>query len=415
MRVLVMGAGVIGVTTAYQLLKDGHEVIVVDRDSEPASFTSYANAGLVAPGHAYAWASPRAPAMMFKSLWRNDQAIRFRPSLDPRLWAWTWQFLGQCNAKSAERNTLNKLRLCRYSQQQFDALNDELSLEYDGRGGGLIYFYRSAQSLEAAAAKCEILRRQGLEIETLDRDALIAADPGLAPAADIIAGGLMAKTDASGDTRLFTIALAKACADMGAEFRMGHEVEEIECNGKRVTRIVTDHGQLVADAYVLSLGVFSPQFAKALGIKLPIYPIKGYSVTLPVSDNHDPPRLGGVDEDNLLAYCPLGDRLRLTATAEFAGYSNDHRPSDFDNMLAKAKELLPHAADFSRPDYWAGLRPMTPTGLPIIDRSPIDNLWLNTGHGHMGWTMSCGSARILADLIAQRKPAIARDGMHYGN
>ena len=411
MRILVLGAGVIGVTSAWQLLKDGHEVIVVDRAAEPASFTSFANAGLVAPGHSYAWSSPAAPRIMLRSLWRNDQAIRFRPSLDPRLWSWTLQFLRQCNAESAGRNTARKARLCRYAQAMLQETVAENGVSYAGRGGGLIYFYRSPASFEAARVKCELLRRGGIAIDILDPDEAVRRDPGLAAARDAMAGALMVPSDESGDACLFTRALADACRARGAEFRFGIEVTGLRVERGRIVAAATSAGDMTADAYVLSLGVYSPHLVKPLGIRLPIYPIKGYSVTLPVEDRHRPPALGGVDEDNLLAYCPMGDRLRLTATAEFAGYSTAHKPADFAVMMEKARELMPQAADFERPLYWAGLRPMTPTGLPVIDRSPYDNLWLNTGHGHMGWTMSNGAARILADLIAQKQPAIPRDGM----
>ncbi len=413
MRIMVLGAGVIGVTTAYQLLKDGHQVSVVERAGEAATFTSFANAGLVAPGHAYAWASPRAPGMMLRSLYRDDQAIRFRPNLDPRLWRWSLSFLRECTAARAQWNTENKARLCVYSQGVLADMVAETGVEYDANKGGLIYFYRSAESFELAAKKCEILRRQGIEVESLDAAAIIARDPGLADARDRIAGGLIAPNDESGDPYQFTKALAARCAGMGASFEMETTVTGLEVSGGKIAGVLTDRGRLEADHYVLCLGVFSPDVVKRLGIKLPIYPIKGYSVTLPAAGGTATPRLGGVDEDNLLAYCPMGDRFRLTSTAEFSGYDDSHTPADFKVMLGKAREIFPKAADYSQPTYWAGLRPMTPSGMPIIDRSPYDNLWLNTGHGHMGWTMSCGSARIAADLIAGREPVLERRGMRY--
>lgn len=413
MRIAVMGAGVVGVAAAYELLKDGHEVTVVDQAAEPASFASFANAGLIAPGHAYAWASPRAPAMMLRSLYRNDQAIRFRPRMDPRLWRWTARFLRECTAERARINTERKARLCLYSQARLQKVVAETGAAYDANSGGLIYFYRSAKTFDLAARKCEILRRQGLRIEVLEGSEVAEKDPGLAPAVDRIAGALFAPTDESGDAQMFTRALAERCMEMGAAFRMNTRVLGLETEAGRVGGLATDGGRIEADAYVLCLGVFSPHLVAGLGISLPIYPIKGYSVTMPVEAAHRPPRLGGVDEDYLLAYCPMGDRLRLTATAEFAGYDTGYRPSDFRIMLAKAREIFPEGADFETLSYWAGLRPMTPTGLPVIDRSPYENLWLNTGHGHMGWTMACGSARILADLIGQRKPEIDSDGMAY--
>ncbi len=417
MKIAVLGAGVAGVTTAWQLLKDGHQVTVIDRAGGPAEFTSYANAGLVAPGHSYAWSSPAAPGMMLRSLWRGDQAIRFKPRLSVRQWAWMARFLGQCNATGARINTGCKSRLCVYSQAILDEVVAETGVTYDGQGGGLVYFHRTAESFEAAAVRCQILRDAGIEIEVLDRDATVAKDPGLAAAAHQIAGSVFATTDASGDANLFTIELAKKCAEAGTVFRYGEAVLDLRTTtnngGSEITAVVTDKGDVQADAYVLSLGVYSPHLVERLGIRLPIYPVKGYSATLRITNPALAPRLGGVDEENLLAYCPMGDRLRLTATAEIAGYSTAFKRSDFREMFARARGLFEGSADFDDPELWAGLRPMTPTGMPVIDRSPYANLWLNTGHGHMGWTMSNGAARILADLVAQRQPAISREGMTY--
>ncbi len=415
MRVLVLGAGIVGVTTAFQLLKDGHEVTVIDRADEAASFTSHANAGLVAPGHAYAWSSPRAPGMMLRSLYRDDQAIRFRPSLDPALWRWSLKFLGQCTAERARPNTREKSRICNYSQTLIKETARETGIAYDANDGGLLYFYRSAETFDQAAAKCEILRNEGVRLDVLSAAETIAHDPGLADAAGQIAGSLYAPTDESGDARLFTLALAEECKKRGARFVMGTTINALERDGGKIGAVRTDGERLSADQYVLSLGVFSPHLVRNLGLKLPIYPVKGYSMTLPIDAEHTPPRIGGVDEDNLLAYCPMGDRLRFTATAEFAGYSDAHKPSDFAMMTRKAREILPHAADYAKPLYWAGLRPMTPSGLPIVGPTHIDNLWLNTGHGHMGWTMGSGTARVLTDLMARRKPAIDESAMSYQN
>ncbi len=413
MDIVVLGAGVIGVTTAYQLARDGHAVTVVDSADEAASFSSFANAGLVAPGHAYAWASPKAPGLMLRSLWRNDQAIRFRPSLSPALWTWAWKFLMECTAERAATNTRHKQRLCLYSQVMLKEVVGQTDVSYDGQGGGLIYFYRTQQSFDAAASKSELLRQGGANITPLQRDAVVAKDPGLADASEQITGALYAADDESGDARLFTLALARTCEAMGVTFRYGETVLSLKREGEAIAAVVTNKGEMHADAYVVCLGVYSPHVVRDLGLKLPIYPVRGYSVTMKL---HDPPRgpqLGGVDEDSLLAYCPMGKRLRLTATAEISSYSTNFQTRDFSDMLNRGQALFGRAADFGTPSYWVGLRPMTPTGLPIIDRSPLHNLWLNTGHGHMGWTMANGSARILADMVARRQPQIDTEGMRY--
>jgi D-amino-acid dehydrogenase len=411
MKVLVLGAGIAGVTTAYELARAGHEVTVIDREAEPAAFTSYANAGLFAPGHSYAWSSPAAPGILLKSLWRNDQALRFRPNLDPAFWSWMWQFWRQCSAARAALNTTRKVRLCNYSQAVFHETVDATGIDYDGRGGGILYFYRSPGALEAAAAKSKILSDNGCEIEALDRDGVVAVDPALAGVRDRIAGALYARNDESGDCRMFARNLAAWLQDRGVSFKFASSVTGFDLGGDLIEAVVTDQGPVSADAYVLCLGVYSPHVARQLGARLPIYPVKGYSVTLPVSADHKPPAIGGVDEENLVAYCPLGDRLRVTATAEFSGYGRDHAPGDFRHMMQVIRTLFPDGADYARPDYWAGLRPMTPTGTPILGQGRHGNLWYNTGLGHMGWTMSHGTARLTADLIAGKAPAIPLDGM----
>jgi D-amino-acid dehydrogenase len=415
MKVLVLGAGIAGVTTAYELAQAGHEVTVIEREAEPAAFTSYANAGLFAPGHSYAWSSPAAPGILLRSLWRNDQALRFRPNPDPAFWSWMWQFWNECTAECAERNTARKVRLCTYSQSVFHETLAATGVEYDGRKGGLLYFYRSPKAFEAAVAKSRILSDNGCDVTALDRDGVVAADPALAPVKERIAGAIYGRADESGDCRKFARGLAGWLQDKGVAFKFSSAVTGFEMRGERIEAVVTDQGPVSADAYVLCLGVYSPQLARQLGVKLPIYPVKGYSVTLPVGANHTPPAIGGVDEENLVAYCPLGDRLRITATAEFSGYGRGHSPKDFRHMMQVMRTMFPDGADYEQPDYWAGLRPMTPTGAPILGQGRHANLWFNTGLGHMGWTMSHGAARITADLIAGQAPAIALDGMTVTN
>jgi len=412
MKALVLGAGLVGVTTAYELLNDGYEVTVIDREDAPAQFTSHANAGLFAPGHAYAWSSPQAPGILLKSLIRNDQALRLKPSLDPAMWRWMWKFYRQCTAEGARTNTTRKVRLCNYSQDIFAETIAKIGVNYSGRDGGLLYFYRSPNLFEAASSKADVLRDNGCEVQVLSRDETAEIDPALAPVKDQIAGALYAPTDGSGDACQFTQELAQWCADKGVNFKFNTTITGLEADGDRVTGVMTDKGHETADLYVLCLGVYSPHLAKNLGVDLPIYPVKGYSVTLPVNAEHLPPAIGGVDEENLVAYCPLGDRLRLTATAEFSGYGTDHKPSDFRHMMAVAKRLFPKGGDFDDPTYWAGLRPMTPEGTPIIGRGRHENFWYNTGQGHMGWTMCHGAARIIADLVAGRPAGVDLTGMH---
>ena len=411
MRFVIIGAGIAGITSACELIRDGHEVTVIDQGTEPANFSSHANAGLICPGHAFAWASPAAPIMMLKSLWQNDQALRFRPRLDARQWNWIALFLRQCTSTRARINTERKYHLCSYSQKKLKEIVEETGISYDQKTNGLIYFYKTENSFELAKKKSKLLESFGLKVEALGIEELIKIDPGLISAKELITGGLYCPTDESGDSRLFTLKLANLCEENGAKFLMNTVAKKMVRTSNRIAAVETNLGHIDGDGFLVSSGVGSPDLLKTLGISIPIYPVKGYSVTLPITSSNQPPHLGGVDEDSLLAYCPLGDRLRITATAEISGYDTSYKTGDFRTMLKKVKELLPLAADYDNPSYWACLRPMRPTGLPFVDRTHYSNLWLNAGHGHMGWTMACGTAKIIADIIANRAPDIPLDGM----
>lgn len=410
-RVAVLGAGIVGVTTAWELLRDGHEVVVVDRREGPALETSWGNAGLIAPGHAFAWASPKVPKILLKSLFDERQAFRLRFSADPAFWRWTLQFLGQCTSERARINTLRKHRLCRYSQAVLQETVQALGLDYHRVGGGLLYLYRSQAGLERGLRNMRILAEDGQRLEAIEPERAVALEPALAAARPKLAGAVRVPDDESGDCHRFACGLAERCAAGGVTFRYGTTIRRLVAEGERIVRLETDQGPIEAEAFVLALGSWTPRLLRPLGVALPVYPVKGYSLTLPVPAGATAPLLGGVDEDNLVAYARFGDRLRVTATAEFAGYDLGHRPKDFAPMLAAIRDLFPEGADWERPTYWTGLRPMTPQGTPIFGRARHANLWLNCGQGHMGWTMAHGSARIAADLLAGRKPQVPLDGM----
>ncbi len=411
MRIIVLGAGIAGVTAAWELSRDGHEVVVIDRRGGAALETSFANAGLVAPGHSFTWASPKAPRVMMRSLFTPGMALRVKPTPDPDFWIWSARFLRNCTNDRARLNTLRKHRLCMYAQERLHDIVEETGLAYDGSSGGLMYLYRDAATFEAGVAHMQLLADDGQAIEVLDPAGVVDRDPGLAAARDRIAGAVFCPTDEAGDAHLFSVALGRRCAERGVDFRWNTTIGGFDLVGNRVAAVTTSGGQITGDAYVLALGCESARVGRRLGLRLPIYPVKGYSVTMPVRDQDVPIRFGGVDEDNLVAYCPMGDRLRLTSTAEFAGYDTSYQRADFDAMLAAARSLFPDAADWSAPTFWAGLRPMTPEGTPILGLGKQSNLFLCTGHGHMGWTMASGTARITADLIAGRQPAISLEGM----
>jgi D-amino-acid dehydrogenase len=411
MRIVVLGGGVVGVTTAYQLQKDGHEVVILERHAEVAADTSWGNAGMIAPGHSFVWSSPAAPMILLKSLFLKDQALRFKLSADPRLYSWSLQFLRECTAEKARRNTLLKHRLATYAQAVLGQVVADESIDYDRSTGGIVYFYRNQQTLDAGVAKMNLLASAGQKIELVDRARLAALDPALASAGATIVGGIFCPTDESGDPAKFTRALAAKIAARGGAIHAGTTVTGIVTDGDAVARVATDKGEFAGDAYVLALGSYSPKLARAIGIRLPIYPVKGYSLTIPIGNRPHPPVIASVDEHNLVAISRFGDRLRVTATAEFAGYDKSHRPADFAFMKGVTQSLYPEGADYDRAEMWAGLRPMTPTNLPLLGRQRYRNLFINAGHGHMGWTMSHGTSRIVADLIGGRTPAIPLDGL----
>ncbi|CAE6819749.1 D-amino acid dehydrogenase 1 [Paraburkholderia aspalathi] len=411
MKVIVLGGGVVGVTTAYQLQKDGHEVVVVERQPTVAAETSWGNAGMIAPGHSFVWSSPKAPMTLLKSLVLKDQALRFKFSADARLYAWSWLFLMECTSEKARRNTLLKHRLAAYSQSILGEVIGEDAIDYDRNDRGIIYFHRSQEALDRGVAQMKLLESDGQIIKVLSRDQVIALDPSLAPARDKIAGAIHCPTDETGDPAKFTRALAKKVIERGGTILTATTISGFETSGDDLIGVQTDKGILKGDAYVLALGTYSPLLARKIGIKLPIYPVKGYSLTIPIGDQPMAPTVAAVDEHNLVAFSRFGDRIRVTATAEFAGYDTSHKPSDFAFMKRVTQELYPEGGDYGRAEMWAGLRPMTPNNLPFFGRRKYRNLYLNTGHGHIGWTMSHGSARITADLIAGRTPAIPMDGL----
>jgi D-amino-acid dehydrogenase len=403
MRILIMGGGVVGVTTAYQLLKDGHEVVLLERQDSVARETSWGNAGMIAPGHSFVWSSPSAPWILLKSLFRKDQALRFRFSTDPRLYIWSLRFLAECTDAKARRNTLRKHRIAQYSQRVLHEVIADEPLDYDRNARGILYFYRDVSALEAGVAHMQILADDGQEIRVLDPAQVRELEPALQ---GDIAGAIYCPTDETGDSHKFTRALADRCAAMGAELHTGTTIDAIDAASDRVNAVRANGTAFTADAYVMALGSYSPIMARRIGVDLPIYPIKGYSMTIPVGNHQAPPTIGTIDEANLVAISRFGDRVRVTATAEFAGYDTRHQPGDFAFMRSVVQQLYPDGADYHRAEMWAGLRPMTPDNLPVLGRKKHRNLWFNTGHGHIGWTMSHGTARITADLIAGRTPAV---------
>jgi len=412
MKTLVLGGGVVGVTTAYFLAQAGHEVTLIEEKEALGLEASAGNAGIIAPGHSFAWASPRAPRMLWESLRGGETAIRVRLTPDIRLYTWGLRFLRECTADRARRNTLVKLRLCQYSQAVMNELVRAEQIEYHAIAKGALYLYRDAAELEAGTKKMALLAEHGQKQEILDARGVAQLDPVFEPVQGKIAGAIRDVGDSSGDSRLFVENLARVCREkLGVVVKLGARVTALRGDADRIDAALTGAGELKADNYVLALGVGAPIVARTVGVGLPVYPAKGYSSTFPLKPGGRAPTVPGVDEKWLVGWSRLGDRLRLTSTAEFAGYDWGWTPRDFNNILKLARDLFPDAADYDRGEYRACLRPMTPDGPPILGLGRHRNLFFNSGHGHMGWTMACGTARIVADLMTGRMPSLDLEGL----
>jgi D-amino-acid dehydrogenase len=415
-KVLVLGAGVVGTSAAYWLARAGHEVTVVERHSRVAAGTSQSNAGLVSPGDATAWASPAALRTFIRSLYTPGLGIKMRPSADPMFLKFVLRFLAQCTEGRAKANTRPKLRLALYARECINTIAAETGITYDERRKGILYFYRSQASLDAGAHHMQFLADHGLPIEIVDRQRLATIEPGLAAAKDRIAGGVYSPWDQTGDSRLFTERLANYAAEkLGVTFAFEREVTGLEVEAGRIRAVKTSKGPLTCEAAVVSLGPESGLFGRQIGIDLPVYPVKGYTATIALKDPALGPTMGGVDDDRLIAYSRLGDRLRLASTAEFAGFDRSYKASDFANLFRTGHELFPGAFEESEAELWSGLRPMMPNSVPVHGPARYPNLFLNTGHGHVGWTMACGSGKLIADLVSGNSPDIDLSGLLYRN
>ncbi|HAC00128.1 MAG TPA: D-amino acid dehydrogenase [Brevundimonas sp.] len=407
MKIAILGAGVIGVTTAHYLARQGHEVTVIDRQSGPALETSFANAGEISPGYSSPWAAPGIPAKAVKWLFMRHAPLILHPQINAPTVAWLLSLLRNCTSARYALNKARMVRLADYSQVVQTALNEELGLEYDHRTQGTLQLFRTQKQLDGIYKDTEVLREGGVPFEVLDQDGCIAAEPGLKATRDLFVGGLRLPRDETGDCFKFTVALADhAAATQGVTFQYGTTIQGLIAEGGRITGVKTDKGVVTADAYVLALGSYSPMMVKPLGMTLPVYPVKGYSITAPIINEPAAPVSTIMDESYKVAITRLGDRIRVGGMAEIAGFS-DALPERRRNTLEHSVgSLFPGAGDLKAASYWSGLRPMTPDGTPVIGKTKIDNLFLNTGHGTLGWTMACGSARVIADLISGQTPDI---------
>ncbi len=413
MKVIVLGAGVLGVTSAWYLARAGHEVTVIDRQPGPALETSFANAGEVSPGYSSPWAAPGVPLKALKWMFQRHAPLVIQPRLDWQRISWMARMLANCTSAAYATNKSRMVRLAEYSRDCLYELRSETGIQYDQRMQGTLQVFRKAEQMDAAGKDIEVLRADGVPFEVLDRAGCVAAEPGLAASAERIVGGLRLPGDETGDCFKFTNRLAEMAAAAGVTFRWGVGIEALETEGGRISAVRTDRGLLTADRYVLAMGPYSPQLVRNLGLKLPIYPLKGYSLTIDIQDEARAPVSTVMDETYKVAITRLGDRIRVGGLAEIAGYDLSLNPRRRATLAKSVSELFGGSGDPDKALFWTGLRPMTPDGTPIVGATPIPNLFLNTGHGTLGWTMSAGSGRLVADLISGRTPDIAADDLGY--
>ena len=416
MKVVVLGAGVIGVTTAYELACDGHEVVVIDRSDAVAQETSFANGGQLSVDHGAPLAEPGVIAKALKWLGKHDAPLLYRLRLDPALWSWTVRFMANCTEPRFWQNAARVLRVSQYSRARMaDVLQSE-TIAFDHLHTGLLDIYQNARDFDRDLEQARTLRELGVSCDMLDRKGCIAIEPALAHSALLAAGGIHFPKDESGDCHAFTLALAERCKTRGVSFQLNTTVTGFERDGGKITAVRTDNAEAASvsgDAFVMALGSFSPALLAQLGLKLPIYPAKGYSVTVPVIDDTMAPKTSITSQDHKLVFSRFGNKLRVAGMLEFMGHDQTIDPKRANLVLSNALKLFPRAAEKDNAEFWTGLRPMTPDSVPVLGRAKQENLYLNTGHGMLGWTMAMGSARVTADLIRSHAPEIDMGGLGW--
>ncbi|MDP3083291.1 MAG: D-amino acid dehydrogenase [Rubrivivax sp.] len=406
MKVVVLGGGVIGVSTAYYLARAGHEVEVLERQAGPALETSFANAGEVSPGYSSPWAGPGVPLKALQWMLMRHSPLVIWPLLDPAMWRWGAMMLANCSQRAYALNKSRMVPIAEYSRDCLKALRADTGIAYDERTKGTLQLFRTQKQLDGVAKDVEVLRQYQVPFEVLDRAGFVGAEPALALTQEKFVGALRLPGDETGDCFLFTNRLAEMAAALGVRFRYGCTVRALATEDRRVTGVDTDQGAIQSDACVVALGSHSPLLLRPLGIRLPVYPVKGYSITLPITDAAAAPESTIMDESHKVAVTRLGTRIRVGGTAELAGYSLALRQARRHTLEHVVTDLFPRGGDVSQATFWCGLRPMTPDGTPIVGPTPYANLHLATGHGTLGWTMAAGTGRVLADLLSGREPEI---------
>ena len=408
MHIVILGSGVIGTTAAYYLAKSGHQVTVIDRQPGPALETSHGNAGEISPGYASPWAGPGVPLKAIKWMLMTHSPLVIRPMFDWKMWRWGLMMLRNCSEIRYRINKSRMVPIAEYSRDCMRALRAETGIQYDDRAQGTLQLFRTQQQLDDTSKDIEVLKQYDVPFELLDRDGFVRHEPALALVRDTFVGALRLPNDETGDCFLFTQRLAKLAAAMGVDFRFGLNIRQLQRQGSspRIAAVDTDRGPIEGDLYLAALGSFTPMLLRPLSIDLPVYPIKGYSITVPITETQFAPESTIMDESHKVAVTRLGSRIRAGGTAEIAGFDLKLRPSRRATLEHVVSDLFPKGNDLSQATFWSGLRPMTPDGTPVIGPTPYQNLWLATGHGTLGWTMAAGTGALLADWISGRKTAI---------
>jgi D-amino-acid dehydrogenase len=409
MKIVILGAGVVGVTTAYFLAREGHNVEVIEQNSQAAMETSFANGGQLSYSHAEPWANPAVLPKIAKWLFREDAPLVFRPNLDWRMYEWGLRFLANCTTRAAHNNALAILNLALYSKKCLSEIKSETGVKFDNRENGILHIFAKEAGMEAAIEQSKFQSDNAdCPYKVLNLPECLAMEPALKSTERHIIGGIHFPYDESGDVHMFTRNLAEYCQKKySTTFLWGQKVVRLETAKGSVSAVVTESGsRITADRYVTTLGPGTAAFMRDIGVKLAIYPMKGYSITVPVGAGDVSPEMSITDSEYKIVYSRLGNRLRVAGTAEFSGYSKEIRNSRINPIINEARELFPRGGDYANAEPWAGLRPATPSGVPYISRTKYDNLLVNSGHGTLGWTMSAGSGKMLCDIIMERKTAL---------
>jgi D-amino-acid dehydrogenase len=406
---MVLGAGVVGTASAWYLARAGHEVTVVERQGAAGLETSFANGGQISVSHAEPWANPDAPAKLWEWLGREDAPLLFRFRGDARQWAWGLRFLLECLPFRTRENIRQILALSLYSRAELQLLRRDTGLQYDQLTRGILHFYTDEEDFDRAVAQAGLLRQYGCERDVKTAAECIAIEPALRHAAERIVGGTYTASDESGDARKFTQGLAQLAAAHGVRFLYGRSIKRLEAERRRILSVVLADAEggddrISADAYVVALGSYSPLVLRSVGISIPVYPLKGYSITIPLEAGDAAPTVSLTDDSHKLVFSRLGERLRVAGTAELNGYNTDVNDARCQAIVRRTFDLFPSAGHPERAEFWTGLRPATPSNVPVVGRSRYANLFLNTGHGTLGWTMACGSGRAIADIVSGRRP-----------